>query len=461
MKQSQLTIAVLVLAVMVFVVTFAMNYLGGGGSPSTHTTQPDEPTREVLFANKVFPVDAPYFEREDKGTGHQDYWFFNTNDKPVKLGLNSQNCKCTSVEVYVLSEEASRQYLGGKPVESPDKLAERIAPLQSRTDLESQAQSKALAVGNEYIEAPAGSLGWVRLRYKGEKSGQQTVGSKIWMDNSRTGQLATLELRLMFYEPLRVNPFLSVGTISDDDLNKGVKRYLYCWSSTRKSLKVDVQAVRTRGDAGSDPMEVGVPEPLDDKERAELEQTLTTPNPNQADQQLGGRVLCGYKVPITLHAISPDGKMPFDIGPFRRRVLLSSPDLEGEPKTVEVTGRVRGFVEIGGDEEGGAIHFRDFPRSRGRRIPVPMHCENKDVKLEVDRSRMPEFLNATLKPVETSSKTRQSWTLLIEVLPNKASGPFPRKEPLYEDSAVYLKATVPGKPPRYLRIAVQGTASEA
>jgi hypothetical protein len=142
-------------------------------------------------------------------------------------------------------------------------------------------------------------------------------------------------------------------------------------------------------------------------------------------------------------------------------VVIATPEVDGEPKSVPISGRVRGLIEIGSDDEGGDLHFRVFPRRTGKRESVPLYSEVPGIKLEVDRSRLPAFLNATLVTDKGSGDNRQLWTLRVEVLPNKASGPFPRKDPLYEDSAVYLKASIPGKPPRYLRVAVHGTASEA
>ncbi|MFO0840801.1 MAG: hypothetical protein U0797_00160 [Gemmataceae bacterium] len=459
MKQAQLVVAAVLLAVMVFAVTFAMNYLGGGSAPKTVET--DRPRLELVFAHKAFPNEPnpmATIEREEKTTGNQDFWFCNTNPKPVNVGLTGKNCKCTNVEVFVLPADASARIVSDvKVIDSPESLAKLVDPASGRSDLEKGATRVALDKEADHAEVPAGGLGWVRLNYKGEKPGRQVVSAKMWMDVVHQGPTVTLQLALTYHEALRVQQTLAFGTMRDEELIRGVTRYVTCFSSTRPSLKLQATAARSKGDPAGDPLEVGQPVPLDEQERENLKRTLEQPIPNsEMGESTGSKVTCAYKIPVTIRAVSADGKTPVDLGPFRRRLLVSSPEVEGEPKSVVLSGRVRGLIEVGSDEEGVDLNFNVFPRRAGRRQKIPLHSDTQGVKLEVDPSRMPGFLKASLTPVEG----RSAWTLNVEVLPGMASGPFPRKDPLYEDSAVYLKATIPGKPPRSLRIGVSGTATE-
>src|SRR5262245_17788261 len=119
MKQSQWTIAVLVLAAMVFLVTFAMNYLG------FTRDRPSKPTsreaREVRFFWRGMPLPSAIpekdrllrrsdgIETEVKVPGFQDFWFRNDHPEPVTLGLKRTNCKCTAVEVFLLDEEGQKR----------------------------------------------------------------------------------------------------------------------------------------------------------------------------------------------------------------------------------------------------------------------------------------------------------------------------------------------------------------
>jgi hypothetical protein len=162
---------------------------------------------------------------------------------------------------------------------------------------------------------------------------------------------------------------------------------------------------------------------------------------------------------VTLNALAQDGT-PFDIGPFYRRVTLSCPDLFSEPKHVTIHGRVRGVVEIGNDQDGSEINFSTFARTKGKTDKIHLQSEVPGLTLEFDDKRTPSYLTARLSPL-TKQAGRQTWVLRATVLPGQASGVFPRRDdPLFEDSAIYLKASEPGKRIRWVRIAVQGTASE-
>jgi hypothetical protein len=173
-----------------------------------------------------------------------------------------------------------------------------------------------------------------------------------------------------------------------------------------------------------------------------------------------GKVLCAYRIPLTLRAVAADGRTPFDLGPFRRRVEVQAGDVD-EPIQVTVTGRVRGLVSVANDEQGGNVTLGGFPSSKGKRATVALESEVPGVDLGFDRKRTPPFLDARLGAPQTSTSGRRAWQLRVEVLPNQARGPFPRREdPPFQDSAIYLNALQKGKPPLPVRIPVIGTANE-
>src|SRR5690349_6707949 len=99
MKQTQWTLAVIVLAVMVFVVTFAMNYLGGTNRERPNDLPPPPTGSSLTFVEKRFPPTEGFaLEREIHTRSHIDFWFINPGEKPVKVGLEMQTCTCTAVE---------------------------------------------------------------------------------------------------------------------------------------------------------------------------------------------------------------------------------------------------------------------------------------------------------------------------------------------------------------------------
>jgi hypothetical protein len=464
MKQSQWTIAVLVLAAMVFLVTFVMNYLGFARfRPAQQATRE---AREVRFFWRGVPlVGTSGIETEVRAPGYQDFWFRNDHPEPVTLGLKRTNCKCTAVEVFLLDEEGQRRLvqdalalvgtgsLGLTPLLALQALAFQQIHLSATGPTE-------LLREKDSMDVPAGAVGWVRMRWKGERVGRQTLAIELWMDSKENGKIAGLATRLRFHEPLRVRPTLALGLLREEDLTPGITRDIICWSSTRPSLRLEVSAARPRGNLASDPFSVGNPVALTSAELDKLEQD------NNAEQGGGdlleGQVLCAFRIPVTLHAVAPDGKTPFDIGPFRRRITLSSPDLSTEPRHVAVTGRVRGPIEIGNGEDGGEVNFSDFPRRKGRKEAIALQSDVPGMSLAFDRQRTPKFLSARVGKPEKIGDGRQAWKVDVEVLPGEASGVFPRREdPAYEDSAVYLEARVPGKPARSVRIGVRGTANES
>jgi hypothetical protein len=264
-------------------------------------------------------------------------------------------------------------------------------------------------------------------------------------------------MRINVFEPIRVNPKLPLGVFTDEQLAAGVTRHIVCWSATRRSLDLSAKPSFRRSRSG-DPFEVGPPEPLTYYEVRELERYVNSPNSDQGEAARGP-VLCGYRIPVTLKAVAADGKTPFDLGPFQRRVVIETAD--GDAKSVTVSGRVKGFLDIGtgGNDETGDLKFAAFSAKFGKRLSLVLSSEEPGVELEFDRARTPEFLDAAVTREKTPAVGGQSWTLRVDVLPGKAAGRFPRPDdPVYEDSAVYLKAKLPGKGVRPVRIGVSGLA---
>jgi hypothetical protein len=472
MKQNQWVVAVIVLAAMVGLITYAMTYLGMGIGPGSNTTTIRE-DRELTFLWKEAPLGGHSgIEVEEKTEGHQDYWFFNANSEPVTVGLKTKNCKCTAVELFVLPQEAESLLardarrmveLGGSVPALP--LAGGLSLLAYHEAALPRVQEMAgrpheLKHATESADVPGKAIGWVRLRWHADNEGRQTMAAALWFHSSNGDKGVNLMAAVRIYQPLRVRPTLSMGHLREDALGAKTTRDVICWSSTRTSLRLEAKDGKTP-DPYHDPFFVGKPEPLGVGEIRELEKR----NRKDNDITWEGRVLCAYRIPVTALAVSKDGKTPFDIGPFRRHVIVSCPDVP-EPKQVTVTGRVSGIVEIGSDDSGAEIDFTAFPRLQGKRESIAVQSDRADVELSVDDKRTSKFLKATLQKPDPD---RQEWKLLVEVKPGEAFGDFPRRDdPLFEDSAVYLTATYhvtdkkgeKKKTTRPIRIAVKGTANE-
>src|SRR5262249_1901097 len=194
-------VAVVVLAALVFGVTFAMNYLGGWfGADST--TTPTQEARGLTFsytnANlaqnpRLEPqlAERTPLEWEEKQPGWYDFWFHNENTEEVPLGLGKVGCgRCSSVEAYAL-KPAGR---GGRPVGAGEggvvgavRGASRwgglpqafLAALGYQGSLR-RAQAEAEGTGlmdKEVLRVPGGAAGWVRLKWENAELGQPPLSA--------------------------------------------------------------------------------------------------------------------------------------------------------------------------------------------------------------------------------------------------------------------------------------------
>jgi hypothetical protein len=482
MSRTQWIVIAASLAVIVFVVTFAMNYLGGR---QTNEVGPSAGTSVIdvtLLTAQEAPVPwlAYAQEGEEKEPNHRDYWLANLNSQGIKIGLTRRGCQCSAVEVsFPPSAHQARLWAatvgGGSsgPLGALTSFCSTLGGMQNWQGIDTyELKEKA-----ESAPVPSGAMGWLRLRWKHDKSTRQHLDATIWVDNPKTGKTSTLGVRVVTYEPMRMvavafdgmrrSDNVSLGLLRDEDLekdkDKGVTRYIYCWSSTRDHFKLQARRAGPRGPEESDPFVVGPPERLTKEEMVQLMKENNS-NPDPAivmDMGQYGPVRSGYKVPVHLKALSEDKSTPFEVGLFYRAVALSSPDVPGEPKILVFTGRVLGVVDIGSDYQGAEINFRAFASKFGAREKMPLQSTVPGLKLRFDRQRTPKFLNAKLSEPVKGADNRQSWTLQVEAIKGQVRGPFPRRgDQLYQDSAVYLQALEPGRPPRSIRIPTVGTATE-
>jgi hypothetical protein len=460
MKTAQWT-AVLALALMVGGITFVMVYLGGTKTSSLGPSADDQ-APVLTFASKRYPEEgAKVLTSEIRQEGHQDYWFDNDSGKPVQVGLIGKSCTCANVEVSVVSESWRSRLLAQagfrwlqRGVQRLDDLATWAATYQPDKVFATVPDNEVTTMPldrDDSVTVQPGSLGWVRIRWHRKAHEALKLYAELWM-GQMGGPMARLEAGVRISDPMEALSDVSVGSFDVHELEKGKKVSLVFWSVTRPSLHVKATLAPLRGGkAESDPIELGEPVPLGAEGMRKLEKS-------QAAHMV--HILCAYKIPLTLHARAKDGT-PFDWGHFRRFVTLSSEDENIEPVQVDVTGEVRGDVAIGGGKESGLINLGPFPRSRGAHGDILLQTDVQGLTLELDRSRLPEYLKVSFsdKP-EVTGGGHRIWALRVEVPANAAQGEFPRSEdPIYRDSAIYVKTTHE-KPARLIRIPVRGTANE-
>jgi hypothetical protein len=113
-------------------------------------------------------------------------------------------------------------------------------------------------------------------------------------------------------------------------------------------------------------------------------------------------------------------------------------------------------------DAGGRVDLGNFVRRDGTRWRrLALESDLAGMELELERSRLPKYLEVRFPPKPEESKSgHRTWRLEVRVPPNAARGPFPRREdPAYRDSAVYVR--IAGKTPRSIRIPVTGVANDS
>jgi hypothetical protein len=446
-----------VAAAAVFLITFATTYLGGTQGKDDKKTDTPTPDARLTFTENSYPVlpgpdEAKPPEELTPAVGEvsapdgpkheyrHDFWFKNGSGQALAVGLQSKNCQCTTAELYLAPPEYTD--VPATP-EERDRLAEKLAGQLTPTDL---------VIRDSKVEAPDGSVGWLRLRWSGSELGPKVITATLWMGQKGT-VTERLEVRALFVGPLatrasQVDPF--GDNLTPDELPKTY--YLECWSPTRSSFRLKVRAAHSRLDPQKNPFEVGEPVPLTE---AELKAV------NRGEGALPTPVLSGYRVPLTLRRQSADGSAAFELGRFKQYVELSTDD-DPTPLVVRVVGVLVGDLRTRGPEAG-VILFGPFPRTRGKEKTVAVEADASATKLTVD-GRTADFLAVEVPDEPEKTGSRKTWLVKVRVKGDLVSGDFPNEsDEQLRDSAVYLKAEYPAADenrPSVLRIPVYGNATE-
>jgi hypothetical protein len=460
--------AVLVLALMVGGITFVSVYLGGGGGESSGTQSLDTPP-SLTFPIKVYPQrkEEPSLATEVRHHGHQDFWFVNESGQDLRVGLNAKGCTCSEVEINLApdswraySDRLSTTQLLQLPLHRIDGLTMMVA-LNTRDRLfpdlppEGNAISIMLTKENEF-KVPAGAFGRVRLSWEQQLARKLSTYADLWIGQPGGTVNARLDAHVYIMDPVVLPyqevklPPVSLRQLENLEKNQtGQQSWIVCGSMTRTRFRIQAELVHENTKAESDPLEIGEPIPLGSGDISKLVKDFPSETPT---------ILSGFKIPVTLKAHAKDGT-PAEWGQFTRYVRMTA-EGNGESVAVQVTGQVLGDVHV--SEVGkvaGALDLGPFPRASGTKGRVILETDEKKLELELDKSRLPEYLRVSLKKLAETGAGHRSWKLEVEVPPNKARGEFPSSNnPLYRDSAVYVKTN--GNPPHSIRIPVMGTANE-
>ncbi len=442
MKTAQWVAVLFVSAGIVFGLTFAVNYLGRGGSDKgKRKVAATAPQAQLTWADNVtnYPEDLAWPAACEDGYGDShDFWFKNENAQALPVGVLSRSCHCVTVRIWTSSDWKD--------------FPEAANRAKAVKELEAKAGPTELSDNNS-VEVPAGAVGVVRLGWKCPKD----LTMELWMGEKGAGPVHRFVANTRYSPPLLVaSPEIDVGDLPLDKLPYEFS--FKCWSSTRDHFPLDVSVleIQHRSKTESNPFVVGKPVPLTEAELAQMRK-----------DRANGAVLAGYTIPVTLQKESKD-KTPFDVGIFRQRIQLKTkgadPNLEVSIQ-VGVHGTILGDLRVVGDDPG-PVKLGSFYRNQDdvqREVLVESAADV--TALELDRQRTPDFLGVAFPAPPEKIGGRKTWRLNVKWLPqSQAGGAFPRDEDEYRDSAVYIRPvyTSPGATKSScLRIPLVGKADTA
>jgi len=437
----QWVLVAIVLAAVVFGFTYLK--LNSGATkvelPPTESEPPPKAGIKLYFpqttarAEQKTPAGA---ECEYRVPGSHEFWFENIHDEPITVGLFFQTCKCTKVEIALASDEWNKWN------DSVYRWARR----------EPDRDWHALLDRNASLSVPPHATGWVRVNWKIDDIGPHVLKVQIWSHAPDSGT-PPIELitPVLVVPPATVDEHVkSVGILTAEQ-GESIPAEFLCWSATRTFFNV-------KPGEGTDPFLVlAKPIPLTSDERKRVADAL------------GSRVLCGYRIRVTVRDRLEDGR-PIELGPFRRAAILQIdeekvPLLDDErgPLKISVTGRVKGDVAVYTSEGPDQIEMGNkgyFDAKFGDVKEATLETRNPDLSLAFEKA--PSFLKVNLNEPKIVSGVK-TWRIRVDVPGGKVAGEFPREDnPEYRDSAIYLKVTDakhPNDKPRLIRIPVSGKAS--
>jgi hypothetical protein len=454
MKITQTLMLITVLVVLIGGVTFMTNWLRkpnrGGDGPGP------KPQLEVI--DVPFPISFEQPEQEYQSQGYHDFYFQNHSSDGAEVGVEWKSCKCAKVEVLLLTTEEQQSFQtmipqwaerqGKAPWGGYPEVAGLAGVVKNvRKLLDHPEDGRWVMLGSpekehQTVTLPGKSTGYFRLTWKNKDPGPMAHGSKIWQQvpgdpQTRNPDRIDLRVPLMIVKPVRVYP----ADVKVEELgpNQTYSFEALCWSSTRPGFKL-VSAKEENGD----PCFIATVAPLTGDALQQATETLQK-NANAKDAPTW-HVRCAYRVSVVIRERQPNNSKQLDLGPFQRKIVLTTDQDDVPPLELAVVGTVRGDVTVGTEAERDMIILKTFPVRKGREITVPVESSRPNMKLTID-SMKPDYLKVHL--VERGSsygKTR--WDLTVAVPPN---GPLGRLDNAY----VKLKTDSD----RYIRIPVRGNAT--
>lgn len=465
MKIGQLAVVLILLMSLIFVLAFVSEYMGSAPEDDKSIGNAGEKKPKNYSGGKlVFTFTSyPEFSLDSKlrasnqgefyKEGHQDFWFINPTDKPVQVGLDEQNCTCSTVGIAIAPEswKEKLEAVGEEPLRAKEKgfmpmLVSATIGKQVRSELaESVVGTKQyvplMKNSGKGVEVPANAFGFVRMTWDGKKGGNEgdSVGRRLvatlWFHERASGDTRRLEVKVHLSEPVRIETNEIVLPVIRE---KGQRQAIYrVWSATRDDFKVKIEA------EGGPLVQAEQPLPLTAGERQMLSEKFDI------------KVKSGYRLAVTINERLDDGKLRFPQGPFTRKITITPSVTDSEkaeqkelpPIHATVRGKVSGPFSVKYRGLIGLIDLGSFSAKNGISAEAIVTSENAEHNIVVHE--VPEQFQVKLEELKDNVAGSKSWKLYIVAPRNSRSGAY--------SEAITLRVT--DETNRLIRIPLKWVAS--
>jgi hypothetical protein len=370
-------------------------------------------------------------ENEEKVDGHYDIPFRNVLGAPAELDFLATACDCSHAEVCILPH-AQWQEIDAALTKKP----------WARITFANEPKWRIINRDNyASFKIPADGEGLLRIAWHGRKPPGEHLKINLRFGCRPEGDAQIRQIQEILVPVVMVPHVLfdpreqSIGVLGPGESKVAEFHF---WSANQDELNVRFQP---RED---DPLFQFDTHKLNEAERRALQEKLNPPKESRH------HVRAAYRVRVAVHERQGDKLM--EQGPFARYVPVILDELPLEASaTPQVTGTVRGEVEVGGVKDRGKIQLETFRSADDKVVTVTLHADPKAV-IELVDPPVPACLKVVLKRnAKGSTAQRAQWELKLTVPAGQWTGPMP------ENASVYLR--VLGTPPRMVRIPVTGNGT--
>jgi hypothetical protein len=385
----------------------AVLLLGGGITAAlvlNHRAGEEKKQRPQQGPPLLVERNLPPITAESGPDSYRDFQFQSQRDHPVSIGVELKDCQCASIYIWLAPDE-------WKGLDSKEMKARAGSADQKWTLLEQ----------NTGFSTPAGSVGLLRLGWKGNKLGDERFWASLWVDDAGERGFQRIETTVHFIEPIVVRPEnnLKLKEVDLGTLGAGEQRSVnfLCYSGTRKQF--------TLTEIGKDKspfIDLGKPQALKDDELRTLA------------EKTGKTVLSAFRVIVIVHENVGDRRL--DLGPFRLPVAWQTDVAPGHLTSTVVTGSVAGEVELVSDKGKPFVDLGAFSPTRSSPNVFVLESSDPNIDLAVDEERSLEFLKAELVDAQVADGKKR-WQVRVQYRPDALfRGTFPSADRPGYDSDV-------------------------